>query len=54
MLPTLKATIPWLKEIDSISQQRSVRRLSEALNDHKKKPSHFGFPNFKAKKRCRS
>jgi putative transposase len=54
MLPTLKATIHWLKEIDSTSQQRSVRRLSEALNDHKKKPSHFGFPNFKAKKRCRS
>jgi|HigsolmetaAR206D_1030411.scaffolds.fasta_scaffold00003_180 putative transposase len=47
-LPKLKKTYPWLKEIDSIALQSSLKDLADAYDRFFKKQN--GYPKFKSKK----
>jgi len=51
MLPQLKKEFNWLKEVDSISLQQSLKDLDKAFNRFFKGIS--GFPKFKSKKRSK-
>jgi putative transposase len=48
LLPQLKIELSWLKEVDSIALQSSVRFLDDSFKNFFKKLS--GYPNFKSKK----
>jgi putative transposase len=47
-LPGLKVEFPWLKEVDSIALQASVKNLGDSFDHFFKKKN--GYPNFKSKK----
>ncbi|MGM8364310.1 IS200/IS605 family element RNA-guided endonuclease TnpB [Virgibacillus sp. W0181] len=47
-LPELKSEFPWLKEVDSISLQSSLRNLSAAFDNFLRKKANY--PRFKSKK----
>ncbi|MBK5251757.1 MAG: hypothetical protein JJE29_03880 [Peptostreptococcaceae bacterium] len=47
----MKAELPWLKEVDSIAIQSSVKFLGEAFSGFFTKRK--GYPNFKSKKHSR-
>lgn len=49
-LVSLKKEFPWLKEVDSAALQQSVRDFNRAMDNHFKKPNHYGFPKFKTKR----
>jgi putative transposase len=47
LLPTWKEEHPWLKEVDSIGLQQSLRQLDTAWKNFFKFPDHFKKPQFK-------
>jgi putative transposase len=47
-LPTIKSVFPWLKEVDSIAIQSSVKNLADAYTRFFKKQNDT--PRFKSKK----
>ena len=58
LLPGLKATYPWLKEVDSTALQSSVKNMDRAYQNFfasrkgGRKGKAVGFPRFKAKHHC--
>jgi putative transposase len=52
-LKNLKAEFEWLKEVDSIAIQSSLKDLEQAYQNFFNEKSKFGFPKFKSKRSSR-